>query len=93
LKLQEEVGEWFWDRGVTHSVKPVWLFLKNWVLAGSILSCCEVLILMREIWEITSEMSGLSTMIAQTGWNVSGLGDLLRGFLDKAEPLPLLFPC
>jgi hypothetical protein len=48
---------------------------------------------MREIWAITSEMPGLSTMVAQTGWNVSGLGDQLLGFLDKAEPLPLLFPC
>jgi hypothetical protein len=91
-KLQEEV-KWFWDRGVTHSVKPVWLFLKNWVLTGSTLSCSEVLILMREIWAITSEMPRLSTLVAQTGWNVSGLGDLLRGFLDKAEPVPLLFPC
>jgi hypothetical protein len=86
------MGKWFWDRGVTHSVKPVWLFLKNWVLAGSTLSCSGVLILMREIWAITPEMPGLSTMVAQTGWNVSGFGDLLRGFLDKAEPIPLLFP-
>jgi hypothetical protein len=46
---------------------------------------------MREIWAITPEMPGLSTMVAQMGWTVSGLGDLLRGFLDKAEPLPLLF--
>jgi hypothetical protein len=36
-------------------------------------------------------MPGLSTIVAQMGWKVSGLGDLLRGFLDKAEPLPLLF--
>jgi hypothetical protein len=47
---------------------------------------------MREIWAITSEMPGLSTMVAQMGWKVSGLEDLLLGFLDKAEPLPLLFP-
>jgi hypothetical protein len=38
-------------------------------------------------------MPGLSTIVAQMGWNVSGLGDLLRGFLDKAEPVPLLSPC
>jgi hypothetical protein len=43
---------------------------------------------MWEVWAITSEMPELSTMVAQTGWNVSGLGDLLRGFLDKAEPVP-----
>jgi hypothetical protein len=86
------VGKWFWDRGVTHIVKLVWLSLKNRVLAGSTLSCSEVLILMLVIWEITSEMPGLSTMVAQTGWKVSRLEDLLLGFLDKAEPLPLLFP-
>jgi hypothetical protein len=38
-------------------------------------------------------MPGLSTIVAQMVWMVSGLGDLLLGFLDKAEPLPLLFPC
>jgi hypothetical protein len=91
-KLQKEVVKWFWDRGVTHRVKPVWLSLKHRVLAVSTLSCPEVLILMREIWAITYEMPGLSTMVAQTGWKVSGLRDLLLGFLDKAEPLPLLFP-
>jgi hypothetical protein len=86
------VGKWFGDRGVTHRVKPVWLSLKNRVLAGSTLSCSEVLILVREFWAITSEMPGLSTMAAQTGWNVFGLGDFLLDFLDKVEPLPLLFP-
>jgi hypothetical protein len=38
-------------------------------------------------------MPGLSTIVAQTGWKISGFGDRLLGFLDKAEPLPLLFPC
>jgi hypothetical protein len=33
----------------------------------------------------------LSTIVAQTGWKISGFGDRLLGFLDKAEPLPLLF--
>jgi hypothetical protein len=91
-KLQEEVGKWFWDRGVTHRVKSVWLSLKHRVLAVSTLSCSEVLILMREIWAITYEMPGLSTMVAQTGWKISGLGNLLLDFLDKAKLLPLLFP-
>jgi hypothetical protein len=36
-------------------------------------------------------MPGLYTIVAQTGWNFFGLGDLFLGFLDKAEPLPLLF--
>jgi hypothetical protein len=37
-------------------------------------------------------MPGLSTFVTQMQWKLSGLGDLLLGFLDKAEPLPLLFP-
>jgi hypothetical protein len=44
-KLQEEVGKEFVHRDVTHRVKPVWLSLKNRVLAVSTLSCSEVLIL------------------------------------------------
>jgi hypothetical protein len=47
---------------------------------------------MLEIWEIMSVMSRLSTIVAQMVWKVSGLGNLLLDFLDKAEPLPLLFP-
>jgi hypothetical protein len=37
-------------------------------------------------------MPVLSTIVAQTGWKVSGLEDLLMAFLDEAELLPLLFP-
>jgi hypothetical protein len=68
----------------------VWFPLKNQVLAVSTLICSEVLILMLEIWEFTYEMPGLSTIVAQTGWKVSGLGNLLMVFLYEAEPL-LLF--
>jgi hypothetical protein len=75
------------DRGVTHRVKPVWLSSKNRVLAVSTLSCSEVLILMLEIWAIMSIMPGLSTIVTQTRCKLSGFGDLLLGFLDKAEPL------
>jgi hypothetical protein len=83
------MGKWFLDGDVTHRVKLVWLSLKNWVLAVSTLSCSEVLILMLEIWAITYEMPRLSTIVAQTGWKVSGLGNLLLVFLDKAELLLL----
>jgi hypothetical protein len=79
-------------RCVTHRVKPVWHSLKNRVLTVSSLSCSEVLILTREIWAIMSVVPGLSTIVTQTRWKLSGLGDLFLGFLDKAEPLPLLFP-
>jgi hypothetical protein len=78
------------DRDVTHRVKPVWLSLKSWVLAVSTLSCSEVLILMLEIWAIIYVIPGLSTTLAQTGWKVSGLGDLSLAFLDEAALL-LLF--
>jgi hypothetical protein len=47
---------------------------------------------MLAIWAIMSVMPGLSTIVAQTQWKLSGLEDLLLGFLDKVEPLPLLFP-
>jgi hypothetical protein len=80
----------FLDRDVTHRVKPVWLPLQNRFLAVSTLSCSEVLIQMLEIWAITYEMPGLSTIVAQMGWKVSGLGNLLLVFLDEAELL-LLF--
>jgi hypothetical protein len=69
-----------------------WLSLKNRVLAVSTLSCSGVLILMLEIWAIMCVMPGFSTIVTQTRWKLSGLGNLLLGFLDKAEPLPLLFP-
>jgi hypothetical protein len=45
---------------------------------------------MLEIWAITYEMPGLSTIVAQPGWKVAGLGNLLLVFLNKAELL-LLF--
>jgi hypothetical protein len=84
------VGKWFLDRDVTRRVKPVWLSLKNRVLAVSTLSCSKVLILTLDIWAIMYVMSGLSTTVAQTGWKVSGLGNLLLAFLDETELL-LLF--
>jgi hypothetical protein len=45
---------------------------------------------MLEIWAIMYVMPGLSTIVVQTGWKVSGLGNLLLAFLDEAELL-LLF--
>jgi hypothetical protein len=47
-------------------------------------------ILMLGIWAIMYVMPGLSTIVAQTGWKVSGLGNLLLVFLDETELL-LLF--
>jgi hypothetical protein len=47
---------------------------------------------MLEVWAIMSVMPELSTIVTQTRWELSGLGDLLLGFLDNAEPLRLPFP-
>jgi hypothetical protein len=91
-KLQEEVGKWFLDRDVTHRVKMIWLSSKNRVLAVSTLSCSQVLILVLKIWAIMYVMPGLSTIVAQMGWKVSGLGNLWLVFLNKTELLLLLFP-
>jgi hypothetical protein len=42
---------------------------------------------------LIGKMPGLSTIVEQTGRKVLDFGDRLLGFLDKAEPLPLLFLC
>jgi hypothetical protein len=89
-KLQEEMGMGFLDRSVTHRVKLVWRPLKNRLLAVITLSCSEVLILLRGIWAITYEMPGLSTIVAQARWKVSGLGNLLLIFLSEASSLSFL---
>jgi hypothetical protein len=54
------------------------------VLLGLLLSGVQAFI---------GKMPGLSTIVAQTGRKVFGFGDRLLGFLDKAEPVSLLFLC
>jgi hypothetical protein len=83
------VGKGFSDRVVTHIVKLVGRPLKNRLLAVITLSCSEVPILLLGIQAITYEMPGLPTIVAQAGWKVSGLGNLLLIFLDEAELLLL----
>jgi hypothetical protein len=48
-------------------------------------------LLLSGVRALIGKMPGLSTIVAQTGWKIFGFGDRLLGFLDKAEPLPLLF--
>jgi hypothetical protein len=84
------VGKWFWDRGVTQEIQLALLHLKAWLVAVVVNSVSGVLL--SGVRALLCVMPGLSTIVAQTGWKVSGLGDLLLGFLDKAVPLPLLFP-
>jgi hypothetical protein len=73
------------------------LHLKAWLVAVVVDSGSGVLlvllgVLLSGVRALLCLMPGLYTIVAQTGWDFSGLGDLLLGFLDKAEPLPLLFP-
>jgi hypothetical protein len=58
--------------------------------SGVLLVLLEVLL--SWVWALLCVMPGLSTIVAQMGWKISGFGDRLLGLLDKAEPLPLLFP-
>jgi hypothetical protein len=73
------------------------LHLKAWLVIAVAISGSGVLllllgVLLSGVRAHLCVMPGLYTILAQTGWDFSGLGDLLLGFLDKAEPLSLLFP-
>jgi hypothetical protein len=86
------------DRGVTQEFQLALLHLRAWLVVIVVDSGSGVLlvllgVLLSWVRALLCVMPGLSTIVAQMGWKVSGLGDLLRGFLDKAEPVPLLFPC
>jgi hypothetical protein len=84
-------------RGVTQEIQLVLLHLRVWLVVVVVNSRSRVLlpllgVLLFGFWALLCVVPRLSTIVAQTGWNVSGLGDLLLGFLDKAEPLSILFP-
>jgi hypothetical protein len=84
------VGKWFGDRGVTQEIQLALFHWRAWLVAVVVNSRSGVLL--SWVRALLCVMPGLYTIIAQSGWDFSGLGDLLLGFLDKAEPLPLLFP-
>jgi hypothetical protein len=91
------VGEKFRHRGVTKEIQLAVLHLKAWLVAVVVISGSGVLLLLlglllSRVRALICVIPGLSTIVAQTGWKVSGLGDLLLAFLDEAEPLLLLFP-
>jgi hypothetical protein len=95
-KLQEEVGEKFVHRGVTQEIQLALPHLTAWLVAVVVISGSGVLLLLlglllSGVRALICVMPVLSTIVAQTGWKVSGLGDLLLAFLDEAEPLLLLF--
>jgi hypothetical protein len=84
-------------RGVTQEIQLALPHLTAWLVVVVVFSGSGVLLLL--LWLLLSGvrtlicvMPGLSTIVAQTGWEVFGLGDLLLAFLDEAEPLLLLFP-
>jgi hypothetical protein len=71
--------------------------LTAWLVAVVVISGSEVLLLLlglllSGVRTLLCVMPVLSTIVAQTGWKVSGLEDLLLAFLYEAELLPRLFP-
>jgi hypothetical protein len=85
------------DRGVTQEIQLALLHLKAWLVVVVVISRSVVLLLLLGVLPsgvraLICVMPGLFTIVAQAGWKVSELGTLLLAFLDKAEPLLLLFP-
>jgi hypothetical protein len=86
------------DRGVTQEFQLALLHLRAWLVVIVVDSGSGVLLVLLGVllfWvrALLCVMPGLSTIVAYAGREFSGLGDRLLGFLDKAEPLALLFPC
>jgi hypothetical protein len=84
------------DRSVTYEIQLALLHLRAWPVVVDSRSGVLLLLLgllLSGFRALIGEMPGLSTIVAQTGWKIFGFGDRLVGFLDKAEPLPLLFLC
>jgi hypothetical protein len=88
-------GEKFVHRGVTQENQLALPHLTAWLVAVVVISGSGVLLLLlglllSGVQAFICVMPRLSTIVAQTGWKVSGLGNLLLAFLDEAELL-LLF--
>jgi hypothetical protein len=84
------------DRGVTYEIQLALLHLRAWlVVVDSRSGVLRLLlgVLLSRVRALIGKMPGLSTIVAQPGRKISGFGDRLLGFLDKAEPLSLLFLC
>jgi hypothetical protein len=92
------VGKKFVHRGVTQENQLALPHLTAWLVVVVVISGSGVLLLLlglllSGVRELLCVMPGLSTIVAQMGWKVSELGNLLLAFLDKAEPLLLHFLC
>jgi hypothetical protein len=84
------------DRSVTYEIQLALLHLRVWLVVVDSRSGVLLLLLgllLSGVRALIGEMPGLSTIVAQPGRKIFGLGDRLLGFLDKAEPLSLLFLC
>jgi hypothetical protein len=82
-------------RGVTQEIQLALPHLTAWLVAVVVISGSGVLrlllgLLLSGVRALICVMPELSTIVARTGWKVSGLGNLLLAFLDEAEHL-LLF--
>jgi hypothetical protein len=83
-------------RGVTHEIQLALQHLKAWLVAVVVNNGFGVLrlllgLLLSRAQALLCVMPGLSTLVGQTGWKVSGLVNLLLALLVKAELLLLLF--
>jgi hypothetical protein len=86
------VGKKFVHRGVTQENQLALPHVTAWLVAAVVISGSGVQLLLlglvlSGVRALICIMLGLSIIVAQMGWNVSGLGDLLLAFLDEAEPL------
>jgi hypothetical protein len=91
-KSQEEVGKKFVHRGVTQEIRLALLHSTAWLVTVVVISGSGVLrlllgLLLSGVQALTCVMPGLSTIVAQTGWKVSGLGNLLLALLEEVKPL------
>jgi hypothetical protein len=84
------------DRSVTYEIQLALLHLRAWLVVVDSRSGVLLLllgVLLSGFRALIDKIPGLSTIVAQPGRKVFEFGDRLLGFLDKAEPLPLLFLC
>jgi hypothetical protein len=84
------------DRSVTYEFQLALLHLRAWLIVVDSRSGVLLLLLgllLSGVRALIGKMPGLSTIVAQPGRKFFGFGDRLLGFLDKAEPLSLLFLC
>jgi hypothetical protein len=84
------------DRSVTYEFQLALLHLRAWLVVVDSRSGVLLLLLgllLSGLQALIGKMPKLSTIVAQPGRKIFGFGDRLLGFLDKAEPLSLLFLC